>query len=63
LISIGEQSLAEPDILKQFFILLEIFVEKVEEVRRVEGDGVEALELWMKSGKWKTLKTIAGLID
>jgi hypothetical protein len=55
--------LAEPDILKQFFILLEIFVEKVEEVRRVEGDGVEALELWMKSGKWKTLKTIAGLID
>jgi hypothetical protein len=51
LISIGEQSLAEPDILKQFFILLEIFVEKVEEVRRVEGDGVEALELRMEPGK------------
>ncbi len=48
--------MAEPDILKQFFILLEIFVEKVEEVRRVEGDRVEALELWMKSGKLKVMK-------
>jgi hypothetical protein len=35
---------------------LEIFVEKVEEVRRVEGDRVEALELWMKSGKLKVMK-------
>jgi hypothetical protein len=55
LIRIGEQSLAEPDILKQFFILLEIFVEKVEQVRRVEGDGVEVLEFWMKSGNGKQL--------
>jgi hypothetical protein len=48
--------LAEPDILKQFFILLEIFVEKVEEVRRVEGDGVQALKFWMKPRKLKVMK-------
>jgi hypothetical protein len=48
-VSFCQEFLADLDVGDQFFLLLKIFVKKVEQIGRVKGDGKTLLEIRMKS--------------
>ena len=49
LVSFCQEFLADLDVSDQFFLLLKIFVKKVEQIRRIKGHGKTLLQIRMKS--------------